>query len=147
MRKLQDIGLDLTPYEVLMARMPGFRMVGAELRAYLEKMIGLGTVLIEEDERGLTGLIGFYANDALEKKAYVSAFVVASRVEGQGVAAGLFDRFRELASSAGMRRCALNVIRDNNRALAFYRKMGLEVCGAGRDDVHWLMEGNLGGQM
>ena len=142
--KLESVDFDIVQYELVMARMPGFAMVGNELRDYLNKMVTNGCVFVGESEQGnLLGLIGGYANDHILQMAYVSSFVVAQAVEGKGVASQLFERFCVSAKSAGMHAVSLNVRKDNPRAIAFYSKMGLCVVGQGRDDDHWLMSGEI----
>lgn len=142
--KLETAGSDLGQYELVMARIPGFAKVGNELRDYLNKMVSHGCVLVCESEQGaLLGLIGGYVNDHARQTAYVSSFVVAQEVEGKGVSRQLFERFCELAKSSGMNVVSLNVRADNPRAIAFYRKMGLQLGGPGRDEFHSLMSGEI----
>lgn len=93
--KLEIVDSDISQYELVMARLPGFAMVGNELRDYLNKMVMNGCVFVGESEQcNLLGLIGgYYANDHILQTAYVSSFVVAQEVEGKGVASQLFERF------------------------------------------------------
>ena len=141
--EIESIGSDITKYESLMARMPGFSMKGEALKTYLLKMLKFGRILIESDGERIFGLVGFYANDMKSKVAYVSSFVVSQDVEGKGLARSMYKCFLGLAQSAGMSIVALEVCRTNLRALAFYQKMGLQVVGPGRDDKHWLMRGRV----
>lgn len=142
--KLESVDFDVGQYESVMARMPGFAKVGDELRDYLNKMVTHGCVFVCKSAQGiLLGLIGGYVNDCVSRTAYVSSFVVAQEVEGKGVSRQLFERFCELAKSSGMNVVSLNVRADNPRAIAFYRKMGLQLDGPGRDEFHSLMSGMI----
>lgn len=141
--EMKDIDLDIEVYEHLMSRMPGFAPRGDELVCYLQKMLTHGKILVAENEHRLEGIIGFYANDIRSKVAYVSTFVVSKEVEGSGLSRELFERFLTSAQSSGMTDVSLNVRKDNLRAIAFYRKMGLQVIGEGRDTDHWFMKSRL----
>lgn len=58
-----------------------------------------------------------------------------SRYHGSGIAGRLYEAAREAATARGMTRMLLGVHEDNARAIAFYRKMGMEIVGERRFTV------------
>lgn len=141
---LYDVGqFPLEQYEHLASLMPKFSLRGEELLAYLNKLVQFGQVYILKKDETMLGLIGFYANDAVTRKAYLSMLSVDSSLQGTGYAKKLLDTMREVAVNAGMIQLDANVVKDNARAIRFYEKNGLCIVSEGQDENHFLISGRL----
>lgn len=130
-------------YEHLASLMPKFSLRGEGLLTYLNKMVQFGHVYVLKQGMTILGIIGFYANDVVTRKAYLSMLSVDSSLHGTGYARKLFDTMKEVAVNAGMIQLEANVIKDNARAIRFYEKKGLSVISEGRDENHFLISGRL----
>ena len=76
----------------------------------------LGVVHVTGAESGLSG----------EAQGYLATLAVAAEAEGQGVGRALMAAAEEWARSRGYRLLALEVFAANERARAFYRRLGYQ---------------------
>lgn len=126
-------------YEQLLNQVPLFEKRGNELLSYLRKLLDFGYVFVLEESGALKGLLGFYANNMQNREAYISILSVDQDLRGQGWGAKLLGRVLDVCWNSGMSSVALNVVKNNLRGIAFYKKFGFYVAGEGRDSSHWLM--------
>ena len=113
----------LADLERLMAQ-NSVRMSGETLSAYLSKIIEHGTLVALDDGGTVRGLVGFYANDLANRRAYGSCCVVDSSLRGQGWGTKLFRRMFDDSRAAGMTHLAGTVLKSNAKALKLYRDFG-----------------------
>jgi GNAT superfamily N-acetyltransferase len=84
--------------------------------------------LIAEDAEGIP--LGFVHGEAatdsvtLEPCGHVTVLATTAAAEGQGVAQGLMKGVEDWARGKGFRLLGLDVFANNQRARAFYRRMG-----------------------
>lgn len=69
-------------------------------------------------------IIGFYNLDC--KAADLTDLWVGPQWHGQGIASSLMRHAKDRAEAMGVKSLKLEVLDGNNRAIAFYRKMGFE---------------------
>lgn len=69
-------------------------------------------------------IIGFYNLDC--KSADLTDLWVGPQWHGQGIASGLMRHAKDRAEAMGLTRLGLEVLEGNERAIAFYQKMGFE---------------------
>ena len=113
----------LADLERLMAQ-NSVRMQGDGLKAYLAKLVEHGTLVVLDDGGKVRGLVGFYANDVENRRAYGSCCVVDSSLRGQGWGTKLFRRMFADSKAAGMTHLAGTVLKSNDKALKLYRDFG-----------------------
>lgn len=77
----------------------------------------LGVLMLRPDRDHFTG----------HGRAYVEILVVAAEAEGQGAGAALMRHAEEWARARGLREVALDVFAGNERARAFYERVGYQV--------------------
>ena len=102
-----------------------------------------GTLISAIEDNKLVGLLGFYANDMVTKKAFLTLIVVDEEHQGTGLGSRLFNEFVSMSRDASMTVCELNVVKTNIKAISFYERKGLVVEGQGNDTNHYRMIGSL----
>jgi len=71
--------------------------------------------------------VGFYCNDLEKKNAFLSLIAVLPDFERMGYGKKLLQQVMEYAILNGMRTLTLEVRKDNDSAIAFYKKQGFVV--------------------
>ncbi len=126
--KVEDVSrYDIGEYGRLLCQMPHFQMQEDELKAYIEKLIRRGYFYVIEDSGRVLGLIGFYANDTVNKIAYFSSMAVDPSIRGQGWSRKLLNLAFEDSRKAGMKEAHARVVKTNTFAMAIYRRRGCNV--------------------
>lgn len=74
------------------------------------------------------------ANNPVKAEADLLSICVLSDYRGQGVSVELVNQFENRVSSAGKKDITLAVYKDNERAIAFYKKMGYSIAGEDGDE-------------
>lgn len=120
-------------YDRIVKPLKCFTMRGLELYSYINKLSSLGDLFVAVEDNSIAGMIGFYANDLTNYKAYLSIIVVDSSFQGQGIGQKLLDLMFEICNSRGMKSISLNVVAKNEGAIKFYRRNGFEIAGKGLD--------------
>lgn len=87
-----------------------------------EKAIMLATYRVDDFE--LCGYAAFYANDTESRQAYITLFCVRKELQRKYIGSLLMCSVINMAREAGMERIALEVLKQDTGAAAFYRKMG-----------------------
>lgn len=113
----------LTDLEALMAQ-NSVKLSGQALRDYLDKIVTNGILVALDDGGRVRGLVGFYANDLVNRCAYGTCIVVDSALRGQGFGMKLLQRAFDDSRAAGMTRIAATVLKSNIRALRLYQEFG-----------------------
>lgn len=113
----------LVDLEALMAQ-NSVKLAGRSLRDYLGKIVTHGTLVALDDDGRIRGLVGFYANDLENRRAYGSCCVVDSALRGQGWGTKLFKRMFDDSRAAGMTHLAGTVLKANAKALKLYHDFG-----------------------
>lgn len=106
-------------------------------RKYYENAI----VLVAYDDDTPVGMAGFYANDAVERRAFLSTIVVNRKYQGQQTGHLLYNRIIEISREHGMKRLRLEVDKTNDHAIAFYKKRGMNVVS--ENSTSYFMEVNI----
>ena len=89
-----------------------------------KKIAEFGVLKAAFVENELAGFIGYYSNDYIAKKAYITEIVVASNYRSQGVGKALLIECLEDCRNKGMRYCSLEVNKNNINAIRFYNHFG-----------------------
>ena len=117
-KKLEQI---LTGY---LEELPHFLEKIDSLESYAQKVLKYGYVYILKAEEKTKGFIIFYANDLIEKKAYVSLIAVSKEFRRQNVGTGLLAICEEVSKENGMQGIRLEVDKDNFGGQKFYESLG-----------------------
>lgn len=96
---------------------------------YFINMINAQTVLVAENNGKI---LGYLAGSVKIKRSYmceafseIENMLVAEEYRQHGIGSRLVERFKELAKNEGTGIIRVTVYADNNRAIGFYKKMGL----------------------
>lgn len=84
------------------------------------------TVLELLDGTEQRGFAAFYANDSTRRRAFLSMIAVAPDCEGGGFASLLLREVERVCRENGMVSLHLEVDRENERAIGFYRHRGFK---------------------
>ena len=100
---------------------------------YAEKLLTNGEIIIAAFEDEYVGLIGFYDNDRINKKGYVSILGIKSRFQGMGIASKLLRMMEEHALRNQIVQCYCHVQKMSERAIKFYKSNGYVTIAANAD--------------
>lgn len=95
-----------------------------DISAYVDKLHGLGEILVAVGPNGICGAAAAYMNDAVLKTFFLQLFVVDKAHQGQGIGKSLLLSLFDLGKRHGMVRGRCTVDKGNVRAEALYRKTG-----------------------
>ena len=98
-----------------------------DISEYALKIIERGNVLVVYDNAKIVAAVLFYANDSINKKAYITLIATDPTSENTGYGGSLLEVSEKSAKQAGMRYMTLETEFCNNRAIAFYTKRGYKV--------------------
>lgn len=127
----------------LFNEMPKFSLTGENFKAYIEKIQKNGIIFYTKKNQDITSFIGFYANDRETFTAYLSCIVVSPHLKGSGIAQQLFDKMCDVAISNGMKRLKFTVLKENLRAISFYKKNKMFFKLSLTDETRWDLEKDL----
>lgn len=108
-----------------------------DIGEYSKKIAEHANVYIMKEEVTY-GLEAIYVNDQEHKMAYVTLFGIAAAYRRKHLGTKLFNYCIQEAIAAGMGELKLEVRRDNDPALRFYLREGLEILGDS-DGEHYYM--------
>ncbi len=109
------------------------------LKDFAEKVLIYGNVLTVEKNDEIVSALLFYANDTVEKNAYITLLGTLPEYRGEGHAKSLMSIMEEKASLNGMKKVHLDTDIINTKAIAFYSKMGYKVESV-NEKVHMVKE-------
>jgi ribosomal protein S18 acetylase RimI-like enzyme len=110
---------------------------GVEIEAYLRKLETSAEVVSASANDGrCRGLVAFYANDTVTRRAYVTLVVVDPSDRGTGLGRELVESALATMKERGLTSCRLEVARDNAAASSLYASIGFQVIEErGRKDL------------
>lgn len=92
---------------------------------FLEKIYSKGITVIAYN-RECIGFCTFYANDMVKKEMYITLIAVKSKYQGLHIGKSLLKVSIEDAKRRGMKSCVLEVQKDNESAIRFYKINGFQ---------------------
>lgn len=112
-----------------------------DLYKYSEKLAKYSIFLIAKDDNIIVGFAALYANDMLNRKAYLAQIAVADGYQGKGVGSLLIKSCEKISFEQGMLKIKLEVDNINLGAIEFYKKTGYQLDS--RNEVSCFMSKNL----
>lgn len=91
----------------------------------LEKIFKFATVIYSYSEE-LTGYVAMYINNLESREAYITLFAVKTKYQKRHVGMALMTYCCDIAKECGMKTIALEVRKDNYKAISFYKKNGFK---------------------
>lgn len=89
-------------------------------------------------KREIAGYCALYANDLIERTAYITLFCVRSQMQRMHVGSKLMDASIEEAASRGMNKIRLEVLKVDTGAIEFYKRNGFVITGCAADDSYYM---------
>lgn len=94
---------------------------------YVKKVKNQGYILGNlSNEKNINGLIGFYANDQVNQKAFISYLSVNPKYQGKGLAKKLIRQVLRACREKNMKICQVTTWSENQNALSLYRQLGFQ---------------------
>ena len=87
-----------------------------------KKIYDFGNLIILCNEGNICGFAGYYANDAISRKAYISLIAIYPQYRGCGYGRQLLNAISSHAGKEGMEIIRLQVDKWNIDAIKFYKK-------------------------
>lgn len=97
-----------------------------DICSWVKKFFPLVQIVWAKSDNDLKGLMVFYNNNILERKAYVSYIAVTSDCRGQGIASKLLDISFNICRKSQMN--LIGIETNNPEALRLYIKLGFRIC-------------------
>ncbi len=101
---------------------PPFTSRVKSVSIYVEKLCQFGTFHIGLAEGGIAGMIGFYANDTVNKVTYISYLCVSNKYRNTKLAEWLITACVDHSINKCMMKIRVNTELINTRAIRFYIK-------------------------
>jgi ribosomal protein S18 acetylase RimI-like enzyme len=95
-----------------------------DLLGYAYKLYKYAHVYTVTEDNNQVGFIAFYANDMVTKTAYIAQIAVDSEKCHRGLGTALVEKCIKISKLKGMLEIALEVNKENRRAIEFYKKIG-----------------------
>lgn len=97
------------------------------LDSLAEKFSKSACFLAAYSDEKLAGYVAFYCNDTVSKTAFISIIVVKKCFQRIGLGSTLIDEAISTSKKNGMKRIRLEVDKNNEKAIAFYKKKGFKI--------------------
>ena len=91
------------------------------------------------EDSEIAGYAAFYANDRVERRAFISLLCVRKEMQRMHLGTALMQEMLNRAKDAGMRSIALDVLQSDEGQIRFYGSCGFEISGEGPTGF-WRME-------
>ena len=112
------------------------------IQQYVDKLISLGTLVIEKRNGEIVGIVGGYINDDNSKLAYISIVGVDSDYQKKGIASTLIKVFIDKCKEKKYKGVHLYTHKTNYSAITLYKKFmfkEIELIDERRkDDIHYV---------
>ncbi|MFC5465578.1 GNAT family N-acetyltransferase [Lederbergia graminis] len=111
------------------------------IESYAKKIHSNGVIVIAEHEGQIIGALLGYANDQINKNAYISAFGILKDYRSKGIGSQLLSTMKEFCRKNGMHRISLYTHKSNKSAIRFYQRnyFTIEVEPKDRDNEIYLV--------
>jgi ribosomal protein S18 acetylase RimI-like enzyme len=103
------------------------------VKEYANKLFNNATVFAAVNE-SILGLIVFYANDLMTRTAYIAIIAVHPESQNSHIGFNLLDKCIEISKDNNMSSIKLEVKKQNENAISFYKKNGFDYCGEASQD-------------
>lgn len=110
------------------------------LEEYSNKVLLNGMGFAYMAEENLAGVILFYANDLVTKKAYITVLSVSSAYRKQGIAQALLTSCLQKCEAMGYQTVCLHTHKTNDGAIALYEKNGFQRLEDKNRPGDWFLE-------
>ena len=94
-----------------------------DIKRLAQKFAQFGRVLAAYDGESPAGFVAYYVNGET-KTAYISMIIIRKAYQGQGVGSALLESMLNDSKNADQQKVRLEVAKQNENAIAFYRKRG-----------------------
>lgn len=109
-----------------------------DLNAYVDKIMEKACIISVMEEGVLQGFLAYYANDHVNKIAFLSMVVISPAVRKMGYGRRLVDFFIADLILKGFKKCLTEVREDNIKAQNICKRVGFSCVG--RNDKYLVME-------
>lgn len=111
-----------------------------DLNSYTQKLIDNSEILIELIDEKLAGFIAFYANNYIDKKAFLSMLIIHKDFRERGIASSLMARAINYLETHEFKTFELEVLKKNTKAIEFYFKNGFKELHENNNSLIMVME-------
>lgn len=97
----------------------------SDIPSYVNKLLSLGRVLVILVNNEIAGMIGFYCNDKVNKRIYVSMYCARKDIQRQGLSKNLIYTMCLEGKAEGMQELRLET--HDRRVTILHRRMGASI--------------------
>ena len=131
--KIADISAVLSSFK---DTLPTLKNGVVRIDEFSVKVLNNGLMYAYEDAEAQKGFVVFYANDQVDKTAYLSMIAVKEQYRGEHIGTKLLNWVEIESFKLGMSRLRLEVNKQNNAAIDFYKRRGFTICGEKPDSYY-----------
>lgn len=99
-----------------------------DLEVYAKKLYNNAQMFAVIKGLQYIGFTAFYSNDIENNIAYLTQLAVKPEIQNKGIGKTLLSVSMEFSRRRGMKVIKLEVIKDNIKAISFYKKNGFKFC-------------------
>lgn len=107
---------------------------------YAKKQLTHGVVICADISGKIVGILLGYANDTLNKRAYIGTIGIVTECQSKGIGKKLIDEMKQYSKKMGMDKIGLHTHKTNSGAIRFYTREGFrqisELNSERKDDVY-----------
>lgn len=122
---------------------PSLSERGLDLKAYAQKLFEFAMVYTLCYENLESGFVAFYANDTVNRTAYLAQIAVKSQFINRGFGYILLLLTIKTSKEKGMETMKLEVDKHNHSAISFYVRNGFSFCDDVPDAFNYMMQKKL----
>lgn len=131
--KIADISAVLSSFK---DTLPTLKNGVVRIDEFSVKVLNNGLMYTYEDAETQKGFVVFYANDQVGKIAYLSMIAVKEQYRGEHIGTKLLNWVEIESFKLGMSRLRLEVNKQNNAAIDFYKRRGFTICEEKTDSYY-----------
>lgn len=116
---------------------PALFINSLEITDYAYKLFNNSCVFVAEDSE-IVGFISFYANDVINKVAYINQLAIEQAYQNKGIGNILMKYSLTMSKEFGMTKAKLEVAKKNKKAINFYLRNGFIINDVTSDKSYYM---------
>lgn len=137
---LSELNQIRTTLNIFKNDLPSLRDNRVEINLFSEKLYNFGCVCVCEEDNITKGFAAFYANDVVQKIAFLSMIAVKKSYRRENIGSKILEFVEKEALQRGMLILKLEVSKENCGAINFYTKHGYSICDETNDTYYMKKE-------
>lgn len=105
---------------------PNLKKLAGDLDLYANKLLNYSNIFGIYDNNDILGFVSFYDNDKKNKIGFLNLIIIDKKYQNIGIGSQLLMHFENTCHKSGMQKLNLEVLKNNQNAINFYKKKGYD---------------------